>query len=126
MNLATVDLRIDPELRAGLARLAEGRVLVIDYFASSRCGTVVGDLTARFRRDAPTDGYILLANVDGVPILAERRLVPLLKHSGPGLTITSSPFGRHLAVTLDRPEDWLAFLETPGVCVGKRLVPFGL
>ena len=125
MNLATIDLRIEPELRAGLAAAADGRVLVIDYFASSRCGVAVGDLTADFRARPPTDGYILLANVDGVPILSERRLRRLLEEAGPGLAYANGLFGRHIAVTLDRPEDWLAFLESPGVCAGKRPSLFG-
>ena len=43
-----ISLGVEPTLRGSLARLANGRVLVVDYFASRRCSVVIGDLTGDF------------------------------------------------------------------------------
>ncbi len=116
-----VGISIAPRLRDRLASLAAGRALVIDYFAGARCGSVVGDLTATFRPVPADDGYVQLATVAGVRLLAEKRLIALFEDGGTGLDLAGSRLARHLAVTLERPERWLDFLERPGVCAGKSL-----
>lgn len=117
---AGASVEVAPRLRDVLTRLAGGRALVIDYFATGRCGAVVGDLTAEFWPEPPGDGYLELATVGSVRVFAEARLVGLLEEAGPGLDLAGLPFARHVAVTLERPERWLEFLERPGVCAGKR------
>jgi len=112
-------IAIAPRLRDQLATMAAGRVLVIDYFAGARCGPVVGDLTATFRPEPTEGGYVQLATVDGVRVFAEGRLIALFADAGPGLDVAGIWFGRHVVVTLQRPERWLAFLERPGICAGK-------
>ena len=108
-----ITLGVEPTLRDSLAQLANGRVLVIDYFTSRRCSIVIGDLTGNFEDTQPGPGYVELANVEGVRVFTESRLS--LRLGGP-------PFARHLAVELDRPECWIEFLERPGVLAGKRRV----
>ncbi len=116
-----ISLGVEPALRPSLARLAHGRVVVVDYFASRthRCSVVVGDLTGAFRDAPPGPGYVEFASIDGVRIFVESRLLTVLKDAGPSLRLAGPPFARHLAIELDKPERWLEFLERPGVLVGK-------
>ena len=104
-----------PRLRAELPGQARGRAIVIDYFASARCGLVIGDITARFGPDPRPETYVRLSDLEGVPVLAERRLVPLLDESALTLDLSRLPFGSRLRVRLDRPERWLEFLDRPGI-----------
>jgi hypothetical protein len=115
-----LSLRIDPSLRATLARMASGRVLVIDYFASRRCSLTVGDLTAGFSASPPGPEFAALASIEGVCVLVERRLLPVLRAGGATLVLAGPVFARHLSVRLERPELWLDFLAEPGVVTGKR------
>ena len=113
-----------PRLRAKLSDAARGSAIVIDYYASARCGLVVGDITADLTHSPPADTHVLVADVEGVPVLAEPRLVPLLEQSGIFLNVRRLPFGERLAVYLDPPDRWLEFLQRPGV-VRRRLPRFG-
>lgn len=113
-----ISLGVEPALRCSLTKLASGRVLVIDYFASRRCGIVIGDLTGDFEDTPPGPGYVELAGIEGVRLFAESRLLGVLEDAGPGLRLGGPPFARHLAVELDRPERWIDFLEQPGVLGG--------
>jgi hypothetical protein len=115
-----ISLGVEPTLRGSLARLADGRVLVIDYFASRRCSVVIGDLTCKFGGEPPGPGYVELAGIAGVRVFVEARLLAMLGDAGPTLRLAGPPFARHLAVELDRPERWIDFLEGPGVLAGKR------
>ena len=117
---SVVSIGVDPRLRATLPERAAGRVLVIDYFASRRCSVVVGDLTAGFDQSPATRDYAALASIEGVPVFAERRLLPLLRDAQPSLVEAGPMFARHLAVRLEQPERWLDFLEQPGALAGKR------
>jgi hypothetical protein len=117
-----VSLGVEPTLRVSLAQMANGRVIVIDYFASRRCSVVIGDLTGDFRDMPPGRGYVELASIEDVRIFAEPRLLGVLAEAGSSLRLSGPPFARHLAVELDRPERWIDFLETPGVLVGSRRV----
>jgi len=104
-----------PRLRADLSSLARGRSLVIDYFASARCGVVVGDITADFQQQPPSETHVRLVELEGVPVFAERRLVEVLEESVPTLDLGRLPIGRRLTVRLDLPEKWLEFLDRPGI-----------
>jgi hypothetical protein len=115
-----ISLGVEPTLRGSVAPLANGRVLVIDYFASRRCSVVIGDLTGDFRETLPAPGYVELASIEGVRVFAEARLLTILEDAGPSLRLSGFPFARHLAVDLDRPELWIDFLDGPGVLAGKR------
>jgi hypothetical protein len=60
-----ITIRAAPRLRAELPGLAGGRALVIDYFASARCGMAVGDITADFGPQPPAETHVKLANLEG-------------------------------------------------------------
>jgi hypothetical protein len=102
-------------LRADLPRLAAGRSLVIDYFASDRCGVVVGDITAGFESAPTPRTHVKIAELQGVPVFAESELVPLLEQTALVVDLGRLPFRHGLVVRLDRPERWLDSLERPGV-----------
>jgi hypothetical protein len=111
---------LEPSLQAQWSRLSAGRSIVLDYFASRRCSVVIGALTADFRREPPGRGYVELASIDGVPVFAEARLVPVLEQAAPTLRLRGPIFARHLAVSLDPPSRWIDFLEEPFALAGKR------
>jgi len=73
-----ISLGVGATLRGSLARLANGRVLVIDYFASRRCSVVIGDLTVDFRDAPPGPGYVELTSIERVRVFAESRLLAVL------------------------------------------------
>jgi hypothetical protein len=114
-----ISVGLEPSLRGSLASLAQGRPLVIDYFATRRCSIAVGDLTAAFRQDAPGPPYVELAAVEGVRLLVEDRLLGVLQDGEPALGLAGPPFARHLSISLGRPELWIAFLERPGIAHRK-------
>jgi hypothetical protein len=115
-----ISLGVGPTLRGSLARLANGRVMVIDYFASRRCSVVIGDLTVDFGDTPPGPGYVELASIERVRVFAESRLLAVLGAAGFTLRLGGPPFVRHMSVELERPERWIDFLERPGVLAGKR------
>ena len=115
-----ISLGVEPSLRGSLAHLANGRVLVIDYFASRRCSVVVGDLTADFVEMPPGLGYVEFGSVEGVRVFAEPRLLAVLADTESSMRLSGPPFARHLAIDLDPPERWLDFLDEPGVLIGRR------
>ncbi|MEX1171540.1 MAG: hypothetical protein WEG56_02895 [Chloroflexota bacterium] len=115
-----ISLGVGRTLRGSLAGLANGRVLVIDYFASRRCSVVIGDLTVDFRDTPPGPGYVELAGIEGVRVFAESRLIAVLGDAGSTLRLGGPPCARNLAVELDRPERWIDFLERRGVLAGKH------
>lgn len=119
---AQISLGLERTLQGSLAQLAQGRVLVIDYFASRRCSVVIGDLTGKFEDEPPGPGYVELASLESVRVFAESRLLAILGDAGPTMCLGGPPFARHLAVELDSPERWIDFLEGPGVLAGKRRI----
>ena len=108
-----ISVGVEPGLRRQLRDLAGGRVLVIDWFSSRRCGGTLGALTAGFRDQRPGPEFVELAPVEGVRLFAERRLLSTLASAGPWLRSAGPRFARHLAVMLDRPERWIDFLDEP-------------
>jgi hypothetical protein len=115
-----IGLGVEPKLRGSLAHLANGRVLVIDYFASRRCSVVIGDLTADFAEMPPGAPFVEVGSVEGVRVFAEPRLLAVLADTESSLRLGGPPFARHLAIDLDPPESWIDFLEQPGVLAGMR------
>src|SRR5258706_12665357 len=120
VSRSPIGLGIEPSLRGSLAHMANGRVLVIDYFASRRCSVVVGDLTADFVELPPGPGDVEVGSVEGVRAFVEPRLLAVLADTESSLRLSGPPFARHLAIDLDPPERWLDFLEEPGVLIGRR------
>lgn len=112
---------LNGRLRGQLATVAAGRVLVVGYFASRRCGVVVGDFSISWRKAAPGPGYAELTPIEGVLVYADRRLLDVLRRSNPelrpgGLFSRGTP-----SIRLARPEQWIAFLEGPTVMVRQEV-----
>ncbi len=115
-----ISVGVEPSLRGSLAHLANGRAIVIDYFASRRCSVVIGDLTADFEEMPLDAGFVEVGSVEGARVFAEPRLLAVLADTESSLRLSGPPFARHLALDLDRPERWIDFLEEPGVLAGRR------
>lgn len=113
----TVRLAVDPNVRGRIAAIAAGRTLVVDYYATRCCTSVwVGDLAVSWRdADVEEIRTAELEPVDGVRVVADRHLLDVLAVGEPVLTLAGPSFARHLAVRLDRPEVWIAFLESPRI-----------
>jgi len=114
---SVVAIGVDPALRRRLRAMAGGRSLAIGMYATRCCGSpyLIGDLTARFVRLTLPDA-VALASIEGVPLVADRRLIDLLASAGPTLVEVGLPFARHLAVELAEPVAWLDFLASPAAC----------
>ena len=109
--MSPIEIGLAGDVGRVLPSLPGGRPLVIDYFASRHAGLTVGDITVAFA-DAPLEPrYVEIMPVAGVRVLVERHLLGLLAD---GATLAWAPhlLGRHLSIHLDRPERWLAFLES--------------
>jgi hypothetical protein len=115
MNAAP-GLRCDDSLRERLAAMAGGRSIVIDHYASRRCGATIGDLRVGLESWPPQggdDGMVELEPIGGVRVVAEASLVGLLDEAR--LRLGRALAGRELWIDLDRPERWLDFLDAhPG------------
>lgn len=116
-----VAVRCDPILLPLLHELVGGRPIVIDHYATRRCGVTIGDLRVRVvaSADADRDGgsssnFVDLERVEGERVLAEPALLPLL---AAGATLRQGRFLDRSALTveLDEPAAWLEFLDAhPG------------
>jgi hypothetical protein len=111
MDGAPPTLRLHESLRGQLHVLAAGRTLEIGYFRSNRCGAVVGDLTVSWIAGPPGRNHIVLPTVEGVSVVADRRLLGVLGRAGPELRpggwLSRGTPSIHLAF----PELWLDFLD---------------
>jgi hypothetical protein len=110
-----ISIAVHPSLRGSLARLGRGRALVIGYFASARCGVVVGDLSISWRSAAPGGRFRRLAPVAGVDLFADVRLLEVLEEAAPELRPPSILRRGTPTIFLGLPERWLEFLEGPTV-----------
>ena len=104
-----IRLGLAPPLAGRLPDLAAGRPLVIDYHASLLRGIRVGDIEVMVGEPDSEPCLIELDPVEGVVVLAHRRLIDLL--DGATLREAGPPWHRHLALTLAKPEAWIDFLE---------------
>jgi hypothetical protein len=109
MTSGGIELRADPAVASVLPALAAGRTLVIDHFASRRCGATVGDLRARWAA-TPDGATVPIQPIDGVEISIEPVLAEVLE-SGATLVHRRWRAAGSLEVELDHPERWLEFLE---------------
>jgi len=108
-------IAVDPRLRGHLETLAAGRVLVISYFASRSCCSVVGDVAADWRPSPPGPGFLELEPIEGVPMFADARVIDVLGRAAPelrpgGILRRGTP-----SLWLGNPECWIDFLEGPTV-----------
>ena len=106
-----VDIGVTADLRSRLAGLAAGRPIVIDHFASRRCGATIGDLRVRFGADLGRTSVVELEPIEDVPVRVEADLIGVLA-SGAELRRAGPPFAPHLVIDLRRPEIWLDFLDS--------------
>ena len=111
---SVVAIGLAPDLRGRLAALAGGRTLAIGFYATRCCTSVaIGDLTASWVTGGAPRGAVALAPIEGVSLVADARLVDLLRSAGPTIRLVGPVFARHPAVMLERPELWIDFLGTP-------------
>jgi hypothetical protein len=91
--------------------MAKGRPIVIDHFASHRCGPTIGDLRVRIGAELVDTPVVEAVTPDGVVIQLERDIVDVFD-GGAELRIAGPSFAPRLAISLDKPETWLDFLHT--------------
>lgn len=103
-------LSLDSATRAHIREQANGRPLVIDWVSSRMRGWTVGELTVDFQVDREAMAYVQIDSIDEVPVVIERRLLPLVRH-GARLKRTRTLAGRGLGLMLDHAEEWLDFLD---------------
>jgi hypothetical protein len=111
--VASSSVRLDaqPNLNQALPQLARGRPLIVDYYAVSFRGIRVGDITAGFASSLREPCYVELEPINGVRVLAHRRLLGLLTEGGATLRLAGVLSLWHVAVILPHPERWIDFLE---------------
>jgi len=103
--------------RRELPARANGRTLVLDYFAARCCGSPVsiGDLSLRWLRpaDMPDPEFVRIATPDGLDAWVQRDLVTVLREAR--ATVDMHGFGRFRrpTVTLQDGAAWLDFI---GAC----------
>lgn len=105
-----IELAVDATLKSRLFGLAAGRPLVIDFYTSRHGAITVGDITVCFGIGPLEPRYVELEPLEGVQVLAELHLVPLIA-DGATLRLAWFPFARHLDLSLSHPERWIEFLE---------------
>jgi len=102
---------LDPRLRGHLAERAAGRAVVIDWYAERCCTSVtIGDLVVRVGDPPDAEGFVEAVPVEGVRIAVASGLVELFFRARPTLRLGGLPWSPHLAIELERPEEWLDFL----------------
>lgn len=76
---ADLVLRLDPALRERLPALAQGRVLVVDYWLGRQRALTIGDISVGFRPSPSEPRFASLDPIDGVEVLVALPLIPLLR-----------------------------------------------
>ncbi|MEO8469838.1 MAG: hypothetical protein ABI573_09245 [Chloroflexota bacterium] len=108
-----MSIRVDPGATRRIAEESQGRTLLIDFFASQCCTSVlVGDLETRWLDPGQTAGLETIGSIGATPIVAESALSAVLRE-GRARLVAGGLLGRSLQVRLDAPEAWLEFLDTP-------------
>jgi len=111
MDDALPTLGIHDSIRGRLHAMAAGRSLAIGYFRSGRCGSLVGDLTLSWTSESPGSGHVALEPVEGVSVLADRRLLEVLRWAAPELRSGGWLDRGTPSILLAVPEVWIDFLE---------------
>jgi len=106
-----VTIRIHESLRGQLRAMAAGRTLEIGYFRSHRCGAVVGDLTVSWLAGPAGLSQIALPAVEGVSVVADRRLLGVLGRAEPELRPGGWLRCGTPSIRLAIPELWIDFLD---------------
>ena len=109
-----MNITVGPSLEGRLTVQSAGRVLVIDAYRTRSCCAWIGDLTTRWEKVPPTEGFAAPVLVDGVPVVVRSSLVGLLEDAGASLHRAGLIRRDAIRVELDRPELWIAWLEQPG------------
>lgn len=110
---ATMSIGADPRATRQIAEDARGRTLLIDFYASRCCRSVlVGDLETRWLDPGQDAGLEPIGSVSGTPIVADPGLTRVLR-DGAARLVAGGWLGRSFQVRLDVPEAWLDFLDTP-------------
>ena len=103
--------------RRELPARANGRTLVLDYFAAGCCGSPVsiGDLSLRWLRpaDTPDPEFVRIAAPDGLDAAVQRDLVTVLRDARAKVEMHGFGRLRRPTVTL---EDGAAWLDFVGAC----------
>lgn len=109
----TMSIEADSRATRRIAEEARGRTLLIDFFASRCCTSVlVGDLETRWLDPGQDAGLEPIGSVNATPIVADPALTAVLR-AGRARIVAAGWLGRSLRVWLDAPEAWLDFLGTP-------------
>lgn len=109
----TMSIGADPKATRRIEEEARGRTLLIDFFASQCCTSVlVGDLETRWIDPGQDAGFERIGSVNATPIVADSAITAVLREGGARL-VAGGLLGRSLQVRLDTPEAWLDFLDTP-------------
>ncbi len=108
-----MSIAADPRATRRIGEEARGRTLLIDFFASRCCTSVlVGDLETRWLGPGQDAGCEPIGSINGTPIVADPALTAVLREGGARI-VAGGWLGRSLQVRLDVPEAWLDFLDTP-------------
>jgi|GEM_PF-5424522 hypothetical protein len=105
-----VRIRAETAVERRVAELAGDLPIVIDHYASRRCGATIGDVRVRVGGAAPDEALVELEPIGSVRVLAERHLVRLLA-DGAAIRFGNRLLGSQPSIELDHPEAWLCFLE---------------
>lgn len=105
------------DARRELPARANGRVLVLDYFATRLCGrnVSVGDLHLRWipAGEPPAQEYLPLQAPGGIEALVQRDLVAVLRATGGRIAMHGWGLFRRPIVQLEDGAAWLDFI---GAC----------
>lgn len=108
----TVRFTLDDGLAGRFAKLAAGRVLVVDYLVTRPAPAVpTAELSARLRPGAPA-GAIVIGTVEGVPVVADPVLELVLREARPHLRAIAGGVLGQFEIDLARPLAWLDFLSS--------------
>lgn len=121
-----MSIEADPEATRRIAAEARGRTLLIDFFASRCCTSMlVGDLETRWLDPGRDVEFEPIGSVNTTPIVADAGLMTVLRKGGARI-VTGGWLGRSLQVRLDVPEAWLDFLDSPAARRMRQQAPESL
>jgi hypothetical protein len=105
-----IRIRVESSLVPRLSELSQGRALVIDCFASRRCGVTIGDVTVTVGSNACRFGLPRAGPARNCPG-PRLRAPPGPARAGAELRLGGPVVPQRLRLSIDRPEGWVDFLE---------------